>query len=243
MTNQNNLIKYLKAQFRTVELSLPKVAHRPSDKAVHELRVATRRARVALWVLEQSSSPLRFKKLGHDFRKLGQTLGQVRELEVAIQDANHFGIEFFDLKNRHKKAQRRIQNLISTKKIENFSKQFADAETRIKNIGPISFSIVKSELIIKIRRQLKLSLRGETEPHKLRIVLKKTRYALEAMGKPVQKMKLLQNVLGDEHDLVTLQTYVGKSAKIKRKQKFFHDQATPLIKPALRFAMAQLNNV
>ena len=173
MTNQENLIKYLKAQFRTVELVMPKVSHRPSGKSVHELRLATRRARVALWVLEHSSSPLRFKELGNDLCKLGKTLGQVREVEVAIQDANHYGIKSLDLKNRRSKAQRKIQKLISAKERKHLSKQFADAENRIKNIGPISFRTVKAELIIKIRRQLKIYRHGETEPHTLRIVLKK----------------------------------------------------------------------
>ena len=201
MTNQKKLIKYLKAQFRTVELFMSKVRHRPGGKSVHELRLATRRARVALWVLEHNSKPLRFKELRHGLRQLGQALGQIREVEVAIQDANHFGIKRLDLKRRRNRARRKIKNLVSDKKTNDLTKQIADAENRINNIGPVSIIIDRDELIIKIRRQLKLFLSGKIKLHKLRIILKKTRYALVAIGQPTAKMKLLQNILGDEHDL------------------------------------------
>ena len=243
MTKQENLIKYLKTQFRTVELLMPKVSHRPCGKSVHQLRLATGRARVGLWVLEHSPRALRFKELGHDLRKLGKILGEVREVEVAIHDANHYGIELFDIKSRRGKAQKKIKKLVSEKKRNNLSKQFADAQNRIRKFGRVSFSMARDELIFKIRRELVLCLRGETKPHKLRIVLKKTRYALEAMGKRTGQMKLLQTVLGEEHDLVTLQTYMEKNKELKHRQHSLNDQAAPLIKPALRFALAQLDEV
>ncbi|OYZ23558.1 MAG: hypothetical protein B7Y39_04425 [Bdellovibrio sp. 28-41-41] len=243
MTNHENLIKYLKTQFRIVELILPKVSRKPSGKSIHQLRLATRRARVALWILENSSSAVRFKELSHDLRKLGKTLGQIREVEVSIQDANHYDLELFDLKTRRTYAQKEIQNLVSEKKRNDLAKKFADAENAIGNIGPASFSLMRDKLIVKIHRQLKLCARGEIKPHKLRIVLKRTRYALEAIGKSVAKIKSLQDVLGDAHDLVTLQMYVGKNRKIKHEQHALNVQATRLIKPTLHFVVAQLEGV
>ena len=169
MTNQENLIKYLKTQFRAVELLMPKVLRQPSGKSVHQLRLATRRARVGLWVLGQNSSVLRFKHLGHELRTLGKTLGQVREVEVAIQDANHYGVQLLDLKSRRSNARRKIQNLVSGRHRNDLAKKFADAVNVISNFEGISFDIVKDKLMVKIDRQLKRNIHGKIKPHKLRI--------------------------------------------------------------------------
>jgi CHAD domain-containing protein len=70
--------------------------------------------------------------------------------------------------------------------------------------------------------------------------MRKVRYALEAMGKPIDSMKPLQDALGAAHDLELLQVFTEKNLKLKAKQHSISRKAVRLAKPAIHFAVSKL---
>lgn len=239
MTYQEHVTKYLETQAEAIARLAPQVNRRLSVKPVHHLRVAIRRARAALWVLRNSSNSVHFKKLNHDLRKLGKVLGEVRELDVAIQDANDYGIDSIKLTSRRKTKQTKLQKLINRNQRHNLAMQFFSLKNAALTLSP-NLSEARDNLRLQLNRQLERHIHGKTKLHRLRITMKKTRYALEALGRPVEPIKRLQTILGDAHDLEILQTLVGKNPKIKADQHVLNDKGVRLVKPALRFAVTQL---
>jgi CHAD domain-containing protein len=240
--NPDHLIRYLTTQSKMIACMAPKVARRPSGKSLHILRVATRRALAALWCLRHSSAHLVCQKLSHDLKKLEEVLGPVRELDVAIHDANLYGIRSNGLEDRRKELQRELLKRITVKKRHQLEKEFKDLKESSLALSPIRLNEARSQLVTRLHLQLKRKENNQTRLHQVRIVLKKARYALEAMGQPVGPLKHIQDVLGDAHDLERLQELTGKRRKIKAKQKALNIEAIRLAKTTLTFALHQLDD-
>jgi CHAD domain-containing protein len=237
---QGHLAKYLETQSTNISCLAPKVPHHMSGKTVHDLRVAIRRTRAVLWVLRHSSVDIYFNDLERKLRKLGKSLGRVRELNVAIEDAGRYHVDSSQLVARQKNAQKKLRKQIDRVQMNKLIKRLSALE---KEVGSINTSFLKGareDLRRKLSRQLKKQDHGQTDFHGLRITVKKTRYALETMGKPVEPLKRLQDILGDAHDLEVLQAFIGKDVKIKADQRTLNKKATCITKPALRFAVSQL---
>lgn len=241
-TSQRKLIHYLETQSKAITCLAPKKSRQLSGKDVHELRVATRRARATFWILRHSSAHIRFEELDNDLRKLGKALGHVRELDVAILDANRFGIDATKLIARQKIFQMKLQKRINRNQQNHLSTQLSAAENAAHAMSPIFLGEARDTLRARLNRQLDRHLHGQTKLHQLRIMMKKARYVLEALGRPVSPMKSLQDLLGDAHDLEFLQTLIGKNATIKAEQRSLNDKAIRVAKSALRFAVSQLGN-
>ena len=92
LINHDQLVEFIETQAKIISHLTPEVSKKPSGNSVHSLRVAIRRTRAVLWCSHHSSANLHFKKLNERLRKLGRALGRVRELDVAIKDANHYKI-------------------------------------------------------------------------------------------------------------------------------------------------------
>jgi CHAD domain-containing protein len=251
---QRNLIQYLDIQFKAITAWSKEVSHHPSGKPVHELRLATRHARAALWVLKHSSEHLRFKKLDRELQQLGRTLGMVREIDVAISDANHYRIKSAQMIPQRMHAVKKLKKLVKAEARKDLKKLLVHAARALRLIGPLRMKEAKVKLTRTLHTQLNQHMDGPATFHKLRITVKKARYAIEAMGVPIHPMdrsnhpivapnhpmKKLQDFLGKAHDLELLQGFTGKKARIKRKQKVLNAKALLLSTPALNFAVSQL---
>jgi CHAD domain-containing protein len=240
MTSQEHLIHYLETQFKVIDSLMPRVLRHPGGSSVHKLRVAARRARAAFWVLRHSSSPIYFKKLENQLRKLVKALGHVRELDVAILDANNYDINSKKIKLERKIAQEKLRKLINQDQRRNISQQFSEAKKKISIASPTSFSEAEDRLRMRLNHLLLQHVHGQKGLHQLRIAMKKVRYVLEAMGKAVGPMKGLQNILGDSNDLEFLQGFVGRNKQLKTEQHKLNDKAIILAGPTIRFAVRQL---
>ena len=242
MTPDNRLIKYLAAQSKVLISFMNEVPDRLPGKVVHQVRLATRRARAALWVLRHCSSHIRFKGLNKELQRLGDALGRIRELDVAILDAKRFGFDSSTLVAGRKEAHHRLRHLIHRDQKNELALQLWIAGHTAREIFPVRIDEAKRRLDKQLASLLKRRIHGQTKFHQLRIVIKKTRYALEAMGKPIGSLQRLQDILGEAHDLELLQTLLGKDSTIRAKQRSLNDQAIRMIEPALRFAAAQLRD-
>lgn len=235
----SHLIRYLKKNSAAITRLAPEVFRHLSGEFVHQLRVAIRRTRTSLWLLRYSSADIHVKKLDRELRLLAKALGKVRELDVAILDAKQYDVHSSQLRAQLKTAQKKLRKLLKKEQRDRLEQQLAIAvnATRVKN--SILLKKARYKLSERLRKELSLNLKKQKSFHQIRIVLKKSRYALEAMGKPVDHMKQLQDILGKAHDLELLQELTRKNNRVNKEQRSLNEKAIHLVKPVLRFALRQ----
>ncbi len=223
------LYQYAKTQKAAMAPLMAEVRRKGGVNAIHELRLATRRTRALLWVLRHGSPPLRFKVLERDLRGLGRGLGAVRELDVAIKGAQVYALDPAALKVRRGKALREAQKLLNGKRRRRLSRQITEVIDRLVAQRALSADPVVALLHDRIAPWGGAPLPRAEVLHRLRIAVKKNRYALEALGRPVGKLKKLQDVLGKAHDLEMLQGFLGSNALIKKDLSRLNAQVDVLI--------------
>ena len=223
--NHDQLVEFIETQTKTIVQTTPEVFKRLSGNSVHTLRIAIRKTRAALWCSRHSSAPLHFRKLNRRLRKLGNALGQVRELDVAIVDAKHYGIGVSQLMDKRKKFQKSLKKLIDHQHTEKLVKQICKATRKIDSNDSILFNEASDTIREVLRKSFSKKIQGRKQFHQLRITVKKSRYSLEAMGESIEPLRRLQNTLGSAHDVELLQKFTGKTAKLKAIQTFFNHKA------------------
>jgi CHAD domain-containing protein len=239
---KEQLGKYLEAQANVIASLSPKVFQDLTGEPVHSLRVATRRAQAVVWILKNCPENLRFKKLHHELHGLGRSLGGVRELDVAIADAKSYGINCTGLKSKRKTAQKKLHTKLGRGSRDKLEKHFASAVVAIHAMNPVSMVGVRDKLREQLAARLKQKIDRPKDLHELRITMKKARYVLESMGRSVDPISGLQEVLGNAHDLATLQALTGNDPAVLVEQKLLNATAVRLAKPAIRFAIAKLGD-
>lgn len=235
MTDHHRLKKYFENQVKIIIRLEPEVSRKLSGKGVHDLRVAIRRVQAALWLFHHSSAHLQFKKINRYFHKLQRVLGSVRELDVAIIDASHYGIDPSQLDYSHliemrKIAQTQLAKSLGEKGRKRLAQQIASAKKKMNTRKPVLLNQANAKLKSNLTSHFKHQIRSQKKLHQLRIATKKCRYALEAMGKGVTPLKRLQEVLGEANDLDFLQEFTIKNVKLKTLQKSLNHKAIRLVK-------------
>jgi CHAD domain-containing protein len=102
-------------------------------EAIHDMRVATRRMRSALRLFGPFFVPRKIKRFRKRLRSVASTLGEVRDLDVAIEKATRFATEQPDLDlsglmamwhKRHDKARRALIADLDSKSFARFVDRF-----------------------------------------------------------------------------------------------------------------------
>ena len=230
----------MNAQLRIVSACRNSLTKKASKSAVHKTRVAIRRARVAISML--GSRP-RLKHISHDLRKLGGLLGDVRDLDVAIENAAVFSIDPKKLIRMRKRAARKLWQAVNVKRRMSFTKRIAKIGYLRSEPSTEGLGIILSQAVLSLEKQASRKRRGERGLHRLRADLKLARYLLEACDKPVQVMKPLQTLLGQSHDIEVLRDLVGKHSGMMSSRKSFGGKAQPLIRPTLRYAIREIKKL
>ncbi len=135
---QNKMIEYLQTQRKLIGCLAPQITASWLGKDVHKLRVSIRRARSVLWVLRHSSVKIQFKKLNRDLHRLGKSLGCVRELDVAIRDANHYDLTSPRLKVRRNSLQKKLKKLINPNQVNSHLIKLSSLEEAVYAVPPDS---------------------------------------------------------------------------------------------------------
>ena len=201
-----------------------------------------RRARAALWLIEYGSSRRSFGKLSSSLRKFGQVLGDQRELDVAIQDAIFYHLQLKKIKSQRRAMKQKLLAEIDSKPCQKIKVDLVRAVRSLRSDPEPNLRVglfrLRSRLIPWIRK----APISDKELHELRIILKKARYVLEAIGKKVQPLRNLQGPLGRGHDLEILQELSGKSSKVQSDAVLQYQKARRSIQSALRFAIKNLES-
>ena len=238
--SERALIRYLDDQSKIIESLAPKVFRRLTGRPVHQLRIATRRVRAALWVLSKSSDRLEFPHLNRDLQRVGKVLGRVRELDVAVSDATKYEISSSDLCERRKIAQKELRRVLSSRERKRLERRLRAACATAQNADQVSFKKPCRLLRARLGKVLATPVRPKSNLHPIRVLIKKSQYALEAMGDSSGPMKNLQGILGDANDLAFLQANTGKNAKLRAQQIRLNAKAVQLFHRNIQHALTQL---
>jgi CHAD domain-containing protein len=212
------------------------VAHRPRDKAppgvddVHQMRIATRRLRVALRLFGHMLPVERPDRLGRELRWFARALGTVRDLDVhaaslrrylrGLDERSAQELNAYELALRRERLAARAE-LIDVFDTERYARLMSAFEALVGTGLPPgalrrwhSFTIADGAKCLKKSRKRvrKLGRRlraaaSSTDLHRLRIRAKRLRYELEFfraaypdLDAAIKVTRSLQDVLGAHQD-------------------------------------------
>jgi CHAD domain-containing protein len=233
--------RILSDQLALVLKRLRKVGREPGDaEAVHQLRVATRRARAALELFAPLLSPKVTNWFQKKLRKLRRAAGDARNLDVYRA---HLAEQLIELPaavaelldEQRERAQRPLVKLDKRlRKGKRWQEQqvalLAELKSpKVTKTPPPSVAEFAAQALVPLAGEFRAGLmpsnRSAAQLHRLRIAGKRLRYTLEVVAGALPKRKLallkplegLQQILGDLNDLSTaaelINGLVGKADK------------------------------
>lgn len=238
------LKRYFKQLVRDFERASSRAAKKKlTPKELHKLRVLTRRLRSALWLIEQGSvKDLSFAKVSKQLRKLGRMLGARRQIDVLKKDADAFRLHARGIKSKRRAAEQDLGDFLRPKAQAKLCKKLRAVLATLEKKPTIDLALPRQKLKTRLTPWLKHPPRTQARLHRLRIQMKKTRYALEALGRPVSPIIELQDSLGRVHDLQVLRADVGSNARLEKAALQQRKQARRMIRSTLGFALRKLAN-
>jgi CHAD domain-containing protein len=202
----------------------------PDEETVHDLRVASRRARELLDYLETALPQGAYQKLRAPAKKITSRLGELRETEVNLTLTEKLQNEgliqplaaellIHSLNNRKRKLQLKVNQQMGAGK-------FAPYKKFLGKLKGARLAIPASQEVLQRRADdfYSFSLPEDMQDealHELRILTKKFRYALEIhnrlrnlrLGRFILRMKGLQELLGQIHDLFVFTNLIKEEAR------------------------------
>jgi CHAD domain-containing protein len=200
---------------------------RGDPKALHKVRIASRRIREALPIVAAGARPSKVRKLNRKVREITRQLGPVRDLDVKLGMIENNGTSGAP----HRRALAIVRREVASRRRalrEQLTKHdVADVDTLIKKLGRISetggkgpeaWRVALAARMLRRSKQLKSAVddTGQLyvpEPiHAVRIATKKLRYVLEiadeagfaSVRSTVRALKRHQEQLGRLQDLRSL---------------------------------------
>jgi triphosphatase len=220
----------------------------PNPVDVHQMRIATRRLRVALKLFGRML-PKESERFRKDFRRFARALGEVRDLDVYSENFRHYAegvpaenideLGGYELHLRRERAEARndLAALFADERhtalLQSFAAFLDGAPTPAAVRRWRSFKIadgVDKYLKKSLKRMLKLGHQIGAEArakdlHRLRIRTKRFRYALEffvsvfpQLGGTAKATKVLQDLLGVHQDACTATERLQAYARSLRKR-------------------------
>lgn len=213
-------------------------ARRGEPDGVHQARVASRRIREILplietWELADEEASHRHRRRGKDVRRVAAGLGAVRELDVTLGLLSAAAV-------RHGWQAAVVADVLAGLEADRVGR-LADLVEAVDRVGPRAFlrdlrragsgkapPSTALELAMKTRRQARAAALADTlrvlgtlyvpdRLHAVRLAAKKLRYSLEtqrtvrraAVARDIRTLTAMQEQLGRLHDLQILQDRLG----------------------------------
>ncbi len=227
------------AGIRQFEENLRGATHSDDPEFVHQMRVALRRVRTALKVFRHTSADAAKVKWDAPLRRLARSLGAQRDWDVfyaatmphwswSAASCQHVReqVEKARAKTRQVLAAAKTRQLLQA--LQRWAARPADASTRCEPVSagtdaPPLLAYAARCLTRLERRALgdaaRLGRLSDSERHRVRVRVKRLRYAAEAFGKLyapaavapcTAQLKQLQQLLGELTDINTARTILGK---------------------------------
>jgi CHAD domain-containing protein len=236
------LVRLLERRARALRRQLA-AAVDGKDTGVHQARVASRRLREALPVLTEGLSHTRARKARRKVRRLTQALGTVRELDVTLHVIDELAdrpavpagalaevrADVMELREQRRAVMLRRLDEVDTGKLARRLQAVRDA---LEHPAPgHNWRVALALRIARRGRRLERAIEAAGQIyaaeslHRVRIALKKFRYALEIADESgaapcpaaLGVLKRAQETLGRLHDLQVLHHYVAAVGAAPRR--------------------------
>jgi CHAD domain-containing protein len=220
----------------------------PGDETVHDLRVSSRRAREVLDYLQSALPENQYKKLRTPAKKITSKLGELRETEVnlalteKLQDQGlipQLAAELLihSLNGRKRRLEQKVVKQMKGRRFTPY-KKFISRLKGSRMAIPASQEVLQKRAVDFYSFSMPEDMHDE-ELHDLRIRTKKFRYAVEIhsrlrnlrMGRFLLRIKRLQELLGDIHDLYVFANLIQEEAEK------WNEPTLTLIPDALRYTV------
>ena len=188
------------------------------------MRTATRRLRTALDVYADVAPGPARKRAARELRRVTRRLGAVRDLDILIKTDADRGIDPLrrSWKDERRAARRRLEteirrprfdrSLERTRSIAHRASAEAERESRDRPIVRVAYrapALIWAALGDLLSHEVNPNTDKATVIHQLRIVAKKLRYTIEAMGDAmrggpalIERVTALQDAAGEMHDAI-----------------------------------------
>ncbi len=228
------LRKILTHQLQRFQEQLPGVRRDIDTEFVHQARVATRRMRSALRLFRDAVPESTAAYLGEELKWLGSGFGTVRDLDVFLLNLSQFQpqIKRFPSKKKqafenwiekHRRAPlKALQEALETSRYRNFERRFMQFLERalparprspmaIKRVREVAPLVITEKFEAAIKQGHKVLANPKLKQfHRLRIQMKRLRYALEFMAPAydggldpfIERTVEIQDCLGELQDTV-----------------------------------------
>jgi CHAD domain-containing protein len=175
----------------------------PDPEYLHQLRIGLRRYRSALRLFRDLLRTKRRKRLAREARRLMQPLGNVRDWDVCI--------EWLRAAKAPQRLLRRARLLreAASGSLEPLDLSRLEATPAAWKRKPRPLEPFSAQALIKARRKVAKRLRGldwrdAERRHRLRISVKRLRYATDFLDGQSPALEALQDSLGDLNDLAVM---------------------------------------
>jgi CHAD domain-containing protein len=190
-------------------------------EAVHKQRVATRRLRSLLRSTRaQSVDPERSEHLREELRWLGSALGEVRDRDVLIaymldeladmEEAPAFGAALEQLDGEREEARNELLAVLDSTRYRTLLDEL-DQPPALHDGDLRSAATKEHRRLAKAVARLDGGEPSDEELHRVRIKLKRARYAAEAADgskRYIKRAKALQDILGEHQDAVVAEARI-----------------------------------
>ena len=191
----------------------------PDAEHLHQLRVGLRRYRSALRLFRDLLRKKPRRRLARRSRQAMEPLGVVRDWDVCIEWLQGVGAP----KDLLRRAKGRREIVRESLEPVDLSQLEPPASAWKENSG--SLEQLRLRALPKARRQVTKRLRGidwnaAEERHRLRIAVKRLRYATDSLGGQTRALERLQDRLGELNDLAVargLLAHLRPPASLLRK--------------------------
>ena len=242
--------------------------------ALHRMRVATRRLRVGLQYFETLFPDSEFRQVQRQLRRTTRTLGKIRTIDVNLQllrEAKPLAVrreltgELNVARRQHLDELHELVQTFATSRFEaRIQALLADprpfAGKRLVKEATITLETLRRD----VRHRMRKAGADDAALHKLRLALKRYRYALETSAAVfrveaaarLRRIKALQDCLGASHDLEVLLEFLdgcrrrwvknalaGKLADVIKVFQNEHEQALDELQKLLRGKRGWLKKV
>lgn len=215
------LLLYRNDQIEKLVKLIKKAKKKSRSDTVHKIRTTIRRLNI-----------LMNKK---EIKKLMKVLGKERDSHVAQELAHSFGLSEKKIKRKNKTLRES-----SHKEIKTFDLKVLQLNDDPRII--LRFKRAMRQLTLELDKFSPHSL-NDNKMHQFRILLKKIRYGLEAIGESNPQIEEMQDHLGKVHDIDVLQKMKGKKEILEITKKLMIEDIQQLYSTIYKLMHKKLNAI
>ncbi len=240
MTPTNTLLSSVDKSWKQFSSAWKKARAKGSEKAVHDLRVSTRRLIATLELAGAISGDKEIARLQKQFKKVLKRMGPLRDVQVQLENLSQIRAidPVKDFKRSLERSERREIARVTKDLKRRRRRRLSDGFHHVRGgfespRKPVDDGTMRHAIdsLVAIRHRAFWRTRSRFKPenpqtlHNMRIALKKLRYVLEAaqpvlggwVRKRSREMHTCQQLMGDARDLEILKSRLEKWADKKGK--------------------------